>query len=865
MARLLFVFSLAAQFTSAQRKPVLPQVDLPHPYYFREMYLPQLTSGPSSVAWSPDSQEVVYSMGGSLWRQNISETSATQLTDGDGYDYQPDWSPDGKFIVFTSYQKDALELWLLDMGSGAVQQLTTGGAVNVEPRWSPDGKKLVFVSTAYNKRFHIFVADFRHGTLANIARLTGETRSALPRYYYSAFDMEISPVWSRDGQEILFVSNRGHIYGTGGFWRMKAQPGAEAREIHYEETNWKARPDFSPDGSRMVYSSYLGRSWHQIWTMSANGGDAFPLTYGDYDVTNLRWSPDGKTLAYISNEQGDTSLGLFAVPGGQQQELLTKKRKFKRPHTEITLRVLDESGELTSARVSVTDERGKFYAPDKAWIAADDGYDRSGRAFEAHYFAMTGHPAAVDHRAPQPTREFRTRESVTATTSHIAVPVGPLKIEVMKGFAYQVATLPAQAGKSPSPEIVVHLKRLDWNSPQNLQWIGGDLHVHMNYGGVYRNSPANLLEQAASEDLGIVNNLIVNKEQRFPDLVYSGAGLDRASYADVLLIHGQEFHTSYWGHRGLLNIADHILLPGYAGYPNTAAASLYPMNADVYDMAHAHGALVGAVHPFDEIPDPFAVPAEKITDELPIDVALGKLDYMEIVGFSDHQSTAAVWYRLLNLGFHVPAGAGTDAMANFASLRGPVGMNRVFARVPGGLLDEKTWLDALQKGRTFATNGPLLEFSLGEQQIGDELALPQPQEAVRFNAKLRSIVPVDHLEVVCNGRVAATLKLDAGRSSSDASGTIPALQSGWCLLRASSDAAEYPVLDNYVYATTSPVYVSVAGKKPHSQEDAKYFVAWIDRVADATAAYPDWNSPGEKKYVLGRIAEAREIYLELEN
>jgi TolB protein len=864
IARLLFILSLAAQFTCAQRKPVLPQIDLPHPYYFREMYLPQLTSGPSSVAWSPDSQSVVYSMGGSLWRQNISEISATQLTDGDGYDYQPDWSPDGKFIVFTSYQKDALELWVLDVGSGATKQLTHDGAVNVEPRWSPDGKKLVFVSTAYNKRFHIFVADFAGAQLANITRLTGETKSTLPRYYYSAFDMEISPVWSRDGQEILFVSNRGHIYGTGGFWRMKAQPGAEAREIHYEETNWKARPDFSPDGSRMVYSSYLGRNWHQIWTMPGNGGDAFPLTYGEYDITNVRWSPNGKQLAYISNEDGDTSLGLFAVPSGKQKELHAEERQFKRPHTVIALRVLDESGELTSARVSITDERGKFYAPDRAWIAADDGYDRRDRAFEAHYFEMTGNPAAVDDPAPQPQPEFRTSESVMATTSHIAVPVGPLKIEVMKGFAYQVATLPVQAHKSRFEETVVHLTRLEWNSPPNPQWISGDLHVHMNYGGMYRNSPANLLEQAGCEDLGVVNNLIVNKEQRLPDLLYSGAGLDRASYADVLLIHGQEFHTSYWGHRGLLNIEDRILLPGYAGYPNTAAASLYPMNADVYDLAHAQGALVGAVHPFDEIPDPFAVPAQKITDELPMDVALGKLDYMEIVGFSDHRSTAAVWYRLLNLGFRVPAGAGTDAMANFASLRGPVGMNRVFARIPGGLLDGKTWLDALKKGRTFATNGPLLEFSLGEQQIGDELVLSQPQEAVRFNAKLRAIVPVDHLEVVCNGRVAATLKLDAGRSSSDVTGTIPVAESGWCLLRASSDAAEYPVLDNYVYATTSPIYVQVGGKKPHSPEDAKYFVAWIDRVAEATAAYPDWNSVDEKKYVLGRIAEARGIYLGLE-
>src|SRR5271168_1792006 len=477
---------------------------------------------------------------------------------------------------------------------------------------------------------------------------------------------------------------------------------------------------------------------------------------------------------------------------------------------------------------------------------------------------MTDDPEATDDPAPQPKPYYKLPKSVRATTSNITVPVGSLKIEVMKGFTYQMATRTVRADPSRSEETVVQLTRLDWNSPQNAQWVGGDLHVHMNYGGMYRNNPANLLEQAACEDLGIVSNLIVNKEQRFPDVAYAGEQRDRDSDQDVLVLHGQEFHTSYCGHRGLLNIEDNILLPGYAGYPNTAAASLYPMNADVYDIAHLQGALVGAVHPFDEIPDPFAVPAQRITDELPIDVALGKLDYMEIVGFSVHRSTAAVWYRLLNLGFRIPAGGGTDAMANFASLRGPVGMNRVFVRIPGGLLDGKTWLDGLKKGRTFATNGPLLEFTLGEQQIGDELTFDAPQNAVAFTAKLRSIVPVDHLEVVCNGKVAQTLKLDVARTSSDVSGALPISESGWCVLRASSDAAEYPVLDNYVYATTSPIYVTVGGKAPRTPEDAKYFAAWIDRVTEATAAYPDWNSAEEKAYVMGRLTEARKVYEKLQ-
>src|SRR3954465_12260551 len=103
MRRVLIFLLLLPATLFAQREPVLPQIDLPHPYYYREMYLPQLTSGPSSVTWSPDSREVVYSMAGSLWRQKIDSNVAQQLTDGPGYDYQPDWSPDGKNVVYVSY------------------------------------------------------------------------------------------------------------------------------------------------------------------------------------------------------------------------------------------------------------------------------------------------------------------------------------------------------------------------------------------------------------------------------------------------------------------------------------------------------------------------------------------------------------------------------------------------------------------------------------------------------------------------------------------------------------------------------------------------------------------------------------------
>ena len=828
---------------SAQRRPVLPQIDEPHSYYYRELYLPQLSSGPSSLTWGPNSEELIYSMAGSLWRQKLESKEAAQLTDGPGYDYQPDWSPDGKSVAYVSYQKDAMELWLLDLASGKTKKLTSGGAVNVEPRWSPDGKRIVWVSTQYNERFHIFTADVTEGKLTNVVRLTGETKSSLPRYYYSVYDMEINPVWTRDGKEILFVSNRGHIHGTGGFWRMKAEPGAEAREIHYEETNWKARPDFSPDGSRMVYSSYLGRQWHNLWVLPANGGDAFPLTYDNWDETNVRWSPDGGILAFVSNKTGSTVIHWQELQGGSGGELEPEKRNYLHAHGTLTINAEGPSI-FSNVRIAITDEAGRSFAPKDAWIQADDGYDRNERALERHY--------------------FHTGERVDAK---VEVPAGKFTVEVSQGLEARPfrKIVEVKAGKVAAVDAT--LTPLDFNGEGEEHWVASDLHVHMNYGGTYRNNRERLVEQGESEGLEVIHELTVNKEQRFPDIQFlyfdSRNGMGERGLHDpaVLLVQGQEFHTSYWGHRGVLRLKNHLLLPGYAGYPNTAAASLYPMNADVYDMASLQGALVGAVHPFDEVPDPFAKPAQRITDELPVDVALGKLDYMEIVGFSDHKSTAAVWYKLLNLGFRLPAGGGTDATADYAApIRGQVGFDRTYVWTASWPASIDTWMDGLKKGRTFATNGPLIEFKLGGAMVGSELKFDAAQAGVSFTAKLRSIVPVDHLEVVCNGKVAQELKLGGARDTADVTGTIALNESGWCVLRAWSGKAEYPVLDNYAYATTSPVYVTIGGKRAYSREDAAYFKAWIDRTIEVTEKYPDWNSAAEKDLVMKRLREARAVY-----
>ena len=835
---------LSALPVTAQRDPVLKQIDLPHRYYYREMYLPQLTTGPNSAAWSADSRSLIYSMSGTLWRQALDSSVAEQLTAGPGYDYQPDCSSDGRWIAYVTYNKDAIELWAFDLETKQSHQLTSGGAVNVEPRFSPDGKRLAFVSTTYNGRFHIFVGDFSGGELTNVQRLTGETRSKLPRFYYSEFDHEISPTWSADGADLIFVSNRGHIYGTGGFWRMKAEPGAEAHEIHYEETAWKARPDFSPDGKRLVYASYLGGQWHQLWTMPSQGGDPFPISYGDFDNTNPRWSPDGREIAFISNRGGNTSLWTQEALGGAQHQLVAKEKHYSKAMGRLSITVLDPSGKPTAARISVTGEDGRAYAPEDALMRAEDNFVRSESAFESHYFHSPG-------------------------KSEVTVPTGLVKVEVMKGFEYELAR--ESVISSLHARLVIHLKPLQIPEDARSQWASADLHVHMNYGGAYRNTPANLVAQQTAENLFLVENLVVNKEQRVPDISYFRTTPDPASTPGHWLLHGQEFHTSYWGHLGLLNLTHNFLLPDYASYGNTSAASLFPTNAAVADLAHQQQALVGYVHPFDIVVDPVNDPTltqkEPLDEalELPVDVALGKVDYIEVLGFSDHRMTASVWYRLLNCGFRLPTGAGSDTMANYASLRGPVGLTRVYASIPKDATTTGRWLDSLKHGRTFATNGPLLGFTLGSKTVGDELKLRAGETKVQFKAWLRSIVPVDHLEVVCNGHVVQDLKLRGDRQSADAKGTIPISQTGWCVLRASSDKPEYPVLDDYVYATTSPIYVSVAGSVPKPADDAAFFIAWIDRLTQTATANQNWNSAAEKASVLQMLSEARQVYVKLQN
>jgi TolB protein len=811
----------------AAREAVLKQVDLPHSYYWREMYIPQPTTGPSAAAFSPDGKSVVYTMAGSLWRQALDSDEAFELTHGPGYDLQPDWSSDGKWIVFVRYDKDAMELWRLEIATGRQQALTSSGVVHLEPRFSPDGQRLAFVSTQDSGHFNLFIADIDAQGLGNVQPAVEPRATQLDRYYYSSFDHAINPSWSPDGKRLFFVGNPDVAWGTGDIWSVSSTDPDDRRRVLAEETTWDARPEVSPDGRRLLYSSYQGRQWHQLWLTTPDGKSPLPLTFGEFDRRRARWSPNGERMLYVSNETGNTTLWVQDFVGGARRMIAAKQRRYLRPMGALAILLRDERGQPLPGRLMVLASDGRYYAPHDRWLHGDDNFDRS--------------------QQPQENRYFHCSDRCSVT-----VPAGSVQIWAMNGFdrqpVVQTVDVPP-AGRELSVALLAQPLPASFG-----EFTSADLHVHMNYGGHYRQQMAGLAAQAQAEDLDVVYNLIVNKEQRYPDI--SEFTTEARRFGPTTIYQGEEFHTNFWGHVGLLHLDDHLLLPGFSSYRHTALASPYPHNGVIADLAHEQHALVGYVHPFDWVIDPEK--EKSLTMTLPVDVALGKVDYLEVAAFAEPRATAEIWYRLLNLGFRLPAGAGTDAMTNYASLRGPVGLDRVYLATRDH--SREALSKALKEGRGFVTNAPLLGIEVEGKRPGDTVQLKAGKNRVRVKAAVRSIVPVTDIELVFNGRVIERLPADPSGRRVDFDGSVAVPGSGWLLLRAMNPVPQTLVQDAIPYGTTNPVWIKAGAPAPAAAEEARYFMRWIDRIIREAGARTDFSTERERAATLEYLRSARAVF-----
>ncbi len=822
MLRLLAILALAAA-AAAQQVDDWPVYRAARTggNYMHNYYLPAASSTPWRPAFSPDGREIAFSMSGSIWKIRIGETTAQELTANPTYDSDPVFSPDGRRLVYTADDHGrSINLMLLDLATGESTPLTRGSHLNLDPAFSPDGKRLAYVSTAPDGWFNLFVMPMEDGRPGSPTRLTADNNYPRDRLYFGAPDLHIQPAWSPDGREILCVSNRAIPLGSGAVWRIPVEPDAmrRAQMILREETLFRTRPQWSPDGKRILYSSHRGAQFTNLYVLPAAGGEPYQMTFGDWDHFEPRWSADGEWIVYVSNRGGLSELRLLKTFGGEDRAVEIRRRVYRRPMGTVELTVKDAGGQPVAARVYAQAADGKTYAP-------ADAYQRVARRRGEHFFHVAGR-------------------------SRLEVPRGTLALQATRGFEHRPASRVIDIEPDRSARVELTLERLTNLKAQG--WYSGSNHVHMNYGGNLLNTPENLLFMAAAEDMDVVGELICNKDNRIFDHQFFTGALDRRSSPDRLLYFNEEYRPPFYGHVSFINMTKHLISPFTTGYEGTAIESLYPSNTDMFRLARAQGAIGGYVHPWTRDPERSGY---GIARGFPVDLALGATEYLEVLtGASYQPHTSRVWHRALNCGFRVSATAGEDSILSLHNTP-VIGADRTYAWL-GPKLDYAAWIDAFRAGRTFITNAPLLDFRVNGQRPGAEIRLPASGGSVEVVASLETVVPVEKLEVIYNGSVVESFDPTGGPHRK----SIPLTRSGWLTLRALGTKPQRPMDDHFPYAETGAIYV-LCGEQPiRSRADAEYFIRWIDDITRQADQHPGWRSERERRHVMGQFAEARKVF-----
>jgi TolB protein len=799
--------------------------------YMYSYYVPQSASTPWRPAWSPDGSEIAFAMSGSLWKIRPGDTTAYELTSNPTYDSSPAWSPDGRFIVYTGEDSNGVNLMLLNVATLESTPLTRGSDIYADPVFSPDGKSIAFVrgiqgaraargANAVNAQegqrprgFHVYTLPFENGKTGKPTQITAEHSYGRARLYFSEADGHISPSWSPDGKEMLLISNRGIPLGSGAIWRATVEPNAmaKAKMILQEETLYRTQPQWSPDGKRLVYSSHRGSQFNNLYVVPVDGGEPYQMTFGDWDHFEPRWSPDGEQIAYISNRYGTSDLRLLRTYGGEDDRVDIQRRVYRRPMGKLEVRI---NG---AARFYLTGSDGKTYTPPTAYQRV------AGRASRRDFFHAED-KFVVD------------------------LPPGVATLEAAKGIEYNPSSTKISIRQDQVTTVDIDLKRVA--SMNAAGWWSASDHVHMNYAGNLHNTPENLMMMARAEDLDVVGEKICNKDQRIFDHQFFTGKPHPLTNGEQILSFGEEYRPPFYGHINFINLTKHLISPFMTGYEGSAIESLYPSNTDMFLAARKQGAIGGYVHPWSG--DPVRA-GYAVARGFPVDLALGSFEYLELMTSAGHfTGTAPIWHRALNCGFRITASAGEDSILGLHATP-IIGSSRLYAYV-GDKLEWTRYVEAIRRGRTFVTNGPLLTLTLDGRIPGDEIHLPAEGGNVELNASVQSIVPLEKLEVYFNGKVI---------ESSDGSPIrkrIPIRQSGWITIRATHSKAQHPIDDSYVVGETSPIYVYKRGQAIRSKDDAEYFLQWIDEITKQAQAHPGWRSDRERSHVLGQFQQARKVF-----
>ncbi|HPD31683.1 MAG TPA: CehA/McbA family metallohydrolase [Phycisphaerae bacterium] len=242
-----------------------------------------------------------------------------------------------------------------------------------------------------------------------------------------------------------------------------------------------------------------------------------------------------------------------------------------------------------------------------------------------------------------------------------------------------------------------------WIDMRKLGWFSGDDHVHGQI--LSDDDAARLMAWLVAEDVHL-GNIVKMGDITRTYFEQRGFGKDyRVINSDYVLSPGQECPRTHQfiGHTISMNINSMVR--------DTNKYYLYDYVADT---VHGQGGLWGYAHVNSGM--------FHVHRDMSVNVPKGKCDFAEVLQFG-HLGTE-LWYQFLDLGFKVTASCGSDVPWG-----GTIGEVRLYACIGEKAFDPDAWFEAVRRGRTFVTNGPMIEFTVNDALPGDEIV-------VKDNAKL---------------------------------------------------------------------------------------------------------------------------------
>ena len=517
----------------------------------------------------------------------------------------------------------------------------------------------------------------------------------------------------------------------------------------------------------------------------------------------------------------------------------------------ISVRILDENGIPTPARVRFSGLDSVYYAPEGH--AAD---------FPVINWGDEGGDVILD---------YGRRFAYTDGKFRISLPLTDVSIEVVKGFAYRIVTDTVQITQQ-TETIDIQLERCFRFKDDN--WFSGDNHIHFI-------TPETALFQMKAEDLNVCD--ILTTDVTTDQFSFLGKP-DPVSDERHIIYVNQEYRENRLGHINFLNLKK-LILP-----VATMRKYQHPLNLKSYDEVHKRGGFAVLAH--------FS---QNQGFEWPLGVIMNKVDALELLScilpfesatsgmwrlIPDHQGNSGLrlWYRLLNCGFKIPVLAGTDKGSNRVTL----GANRVYAYVDGAFTYEN-WIAALRAGRGFITNSPFLFLRINDKMPGDSIYLKKGEE-VNIKADVWCQFPLDRLEIIVNGEVVAERFISGKKEHSSLSLTYTPRESCWITARAYESPLKYkksgvsfsrnrfkgdgPTPFNSYYGTeapeipfahTNPLYISVGGKPIRSRVDAEYYSLFLENAIYFLRTEGVFASEDAKQSVLQQFEEGRQKFLDLSN